>query len=192
MARDSEETRRRIFDAATAEFTAHGEAGARVDRIAAAARANKQLIYAYFGNKRELFDAVVSEHVARVIHEVPFDPSDLPAWAGRLHAFFVAHPEVAQLGAWHTLEPKETQHRIPIIERAIRERTRLIKEAQAEGTVSARLPPAELLAIVNAIAGTWNTGPPERSPRKGVGAAELARRRGAVVEAVRSLVEPGD
>ena len=56
MARDSEATRRRIFEAAFEEFARHGIAGARIDRIAAAACANKQLIYAYFGSKQALFD----------------------------------------------------------------------------------------------------------------------------------------
>lgn len=190
MARSAEQTRQRIFDAATAEFTAHGVAGGRVDRIAARAKANKQLIYAYFGSKQELFEAVVSKQVARFIQEVPFDPYDMPGWAGAAFDFFASHPEVPQLGSWHALEPAERQHRIPIIEKAIRERNRLIGYAQAEGKVSPRLPPAELLAVVNAIVGTWNTGPPERSPRGGAGRAELARRRAAAVEAVRVLVEP--
>jgi AcrR family transcriptional regulator len=190
MARDAEETKRRIFDAATVEFATRGVAGARVDRIAAAARANKQLIYAYFGNKRELFEAVVSEHITKLISEVPFDAYDMPEWAGRTYEFVNAHPEVSQLSVWHSLEPKEAQHRIPVIERAIRDRTRQIRRAQDDGKVSKRLPAAELLAIANAVAGAWNTGPPERSPKRGVSAAELARRRGAVVEAVRLLVRP--
>jgi AcrR family transcriptional regulator len=59
-ARDSAATKERLLEAATAEFAAHGIAGARVDRIAAAARANKQLIYAYFGSKEQLFDAVLA------------------------------------------------------------------------------------------------------------------------------------
>jgi AcrR family transcriptional regulator len=190
VARSAEQTRQRIFDAATAEFTAHGVAGARVDRIAAHARANKQLIYAYFGSKRALFEAVVTEHVARFIHDVPFDASDLPAWAGRLFDFHVEHPHVHQLGAWHALEPDESKHRIPIIEQAIKERIRELKRAQADGKVSSALPPAELLAVANGIARAWIAAPPERDPRRGVGRAELARRRAAVVEAVRRVVEP--
>ena len=39
--RDAEATKARILEAATAEFAAHGIAGARVDRIAASAGANK-------------------------------------------------------------------------------------------------------------------------------------------------------
>ena len=60
--RDAEATKARLLAAATAEFAAYGVAGARVDRIAGAAQANKQLIYAYFGSKDDLFDAVLATH----------------------------------------------------------------------------------------------------------------------------------
>jgi AcrR family transcriptional regulator len=190
MARDSQDTKRRIFEAATAEFTAHGIAGARVDRIAAAAGANKQLLYAYFGNKRELFEAVVADHVTRFMETVPFDASDLPCWAGDVFDFFVVHPEVWQLGAWHSLEPGESEHRIPIIEGAIAARTREIRRAQKAGLVEKQIAPAELLALVNAIARAWAVTPPERNPRRGLDARSVKRRRDAVVEATRRLVTP--
>ena len=54
---DSQDTRRRLLEAAITEFSAYGIAGARVDRIASAAKANKQAIYAYFGSKDALFAA---------------------------------------------------------------------------------------------------------------------------------------
>ena len=190
MARDSQDTRRRIFEAATAEFTAHGIAGARVDRIAAAAGANKQLLYAYFGNKRKLFEAVVAYHVTRFMESVPVDATDLPCWAGEVFDFFVAHPEVWQLGAWHSLEPGESEHRIPIIEGAIAVRTREIRRAQKAGLVENDIAPAELLALVNAIARAWAVTPPERNPRRGLDARSVKRRRAAVVEATRRLVTP--
>ncbi len=50
-----------ILASATAEFAAHGYHGARIERIAAAAGANKQLIFHYFGSKDGLYDAVVAE-----------------------------------------------------------------------------------------------------------------------------------
>ncbi|MDQ3898701.1 MAG: TetR/AcrR family transcriptional regulator [Actinomycetota bacterium] len=49
----------RILDAAIEEFVEHGLAGARVDRIAERAGANKQLLYRHFGSKDGLFDAAV-------------------------------------------------------------------------------------------------------------------------------------
>jgi AcrR family transcriptional regulator len=52
-------TRQRILDAAVTEFAAHGLDGARIDRVAARAKANKRLIYAYVGNKQALWLAAL-------------------------------------------------------------------------------------------------------------------------------------
>jgi AcrR family transcriptional regulator len=57
--RNPEATKERIFAAAARIFAKSGFDGARVDRIAAAARINKQLIYHYFGSKDALFTAVL-------------------------------------------------------------------------------------------------------------------------------------
>jgi AcrR family transcriptional regulator len=60
-ARDAEATRQAILTAATAEFSRKGLGGARVDAIAARARANKRMIYHYFGSKEKLFTAVLED-----------------------------------------------------------------------------------------------------------------------------------
>ncbi|HEV3011213.1 MAG TPA: helix-turn-helix domain-containing protein, partial [Burkholderiales bacterium] len=49
--RDPGRTRARILEAATGEFARYGLGGARVDRIAARAKANKRMLYYYFGDK---------------------------------------------------------------------------------------------------------------------------------------------
>jgi len=190
MPRDAELTKQRIFDAATAEFAGHGVAGARIDRIAAAASANKQLIYAYFGSKRELFEEVVSEHVRRFHDQVPFDPEQLPEYAAAAFDYFTEHPEAMHLGSWHSLEPGETNHRIPVIERAIRTRSRLVSRAQAAGAVDRSIAPVDLLALLTAIASAWAMATPERNPRTGASTRIQARRRAAVVELARRLVDP--
>lgn len=59
--RDADATRARILDAAKGEFARLGLGGARVDEIADKARANKRMIYHYFGSKEELFTAVLEE-----------------------------------------------------------------------------------------------------------------------------------
>lgn len=64
--RDPEKTRQRILKAATAEFARHGLGGARVDRIAARAGANKRMLYYYFGNKEALFRAVLEASYSRI------------------------------------------------------------------------------------------------------------------------------
>src|SRR5207244_277706 len=65
-ARDADRTRAAILDAATTEFARHGLGGARVDRISAAAGANKRMLYYYFGDKEGLFLAVLEAAYARI------------------------------------------------------------------------------------------------------------------------------
>jgi len=60
-ARDADATRKRILKAAKREFSRLGLGGARVDDIAARAKANKRMIYHYFGGKEDLFTAVLEE-----------------------------------------------------------------------------------------------------------------------------------
>jgi TetR/AcrR family transcriptional regulator len=48
-----------IFEAARVEFADNGYSGARIERIAASAGANKQLIFHYFGSKDGLYATVV-------------------------------------------------------------------------------------------------------------------------------------
>jgi AcrR family transcriptional regulator len=57
--RAPEETRRQILDAAVAEFSEKGLAGARVDNIAARTRTTKRMIYYYFASKENLYAAVL-------------------------------------------------------------------------------------------------------------------------------------
>lgn len=55
----SEETKKRILDAAEWEFAEKGFHGARVDEIAQRADVNKRMLYAYFGNKEELYEIIL-------------------------------------------------------------------------------------------------------------------------------------
>ena len=102
--RDPERTRARILHAATREFARHGLGGARVDRIAASAGANKRMLYYYFGDKDALFQAVL-EHsyesirtAEQALNLLDVDPVEGVA---RLVAFtwryYIAHPEFLTL-----------------------------------------------------------------------------------------------
>jgi AcrR family transcriptional regulator len=188
MARDAEATRCRIFDAAVEEFARYGIAGARVDRIAKAACANKQLIYAYFGGKQDLFDQVATEQVARFHREVHFDADELPRFAGEAFDFFIAHPDIVRLGEWHSLEPADGTRRIPAIEQTIVRQVRAIAEAQAAGRVDASFAAEELLVMILAITRAWTAELPEFRVSPTQERRRRARRRRAVVEATRRLV----
>src|ERR1700689_2735307 len=68
------ETARRILAAAENHFAAEGLAGARTDEIAAAAHANKAMLYYYFGDKRRLHRAVM-ENLFRQLRNAAFAPA---------------------------------------------------------------------------------------------------------------------
>lgn len=107
MAWDVERTKTLLLEAATAEFSAFGLAGARVDRIAAAAGVNKERIYQYFGKKDELFDAVLASELQRVMRDVPIrgsGPGAMGDYAARLFDHHRADPVFARLMFWEGLE----------------------------------------------------------------------------------------
>ena len=90
LTRDPERTRARILDAAKSEFAAHGLGGARVDRIASNAGANKRMLYYYFGNKDDLFAAVLEgayAHIREAEKALRLTEVDPPEAIRRLIAF---------------------------------------------------------------------------------------------------------
>jgi AcrR family transcriptional regulator len=59
-------TRGRILGAAVEEFARYGLGGARVDRIARRAAANKRMLYYYFGDKDGLFLAALEDRYEHI------------------------------------------------------------------------------------------------------------------------------
>ncbi len=104
LTRDPERTRAAILRAATAEITAKGLTGARVDAIAERAGVNKRMLYHYFGDKQGLYLAVL-EHTYAAIRaaEIGLKLDELDPVAGmrRLVLFtwqyFIDHPEFLSL-----------------------------------------------------------------------------------------------
>ncbi|MFD4959351.1 TetR/AcrR family transcriptional regulator [Microbacterium sp. NPDC058389] len=107
MAWDTERTKQLLLDAATAEFSEHGLAGARVDRIAAAAGVNKERIYQYFGKKDELFATVLAEVLREsmdAVAPVGSGPEAAGDYAGRLFDHHLADGVIPRLIFWEGLE----------------------------------------------------------------------------------------
>jgi AcrR family transcriptional regulator len=102
--RDAAATRQEILAAATVEFSRKGLGGARVDAIALRARANKRMIYHYFGSKEKLFTAVLEEaygHIRAAELELPLAELEPEEALERLVRFtwnyYLAHPEFISL-----------------------------------------------------------------------------------------------
>ena len=102
--RDPARNQERILGAATDEFARHGLGGARVDRIAARAGANKRMLYYYYGNKEALFLAVLESryaHIRRAEQGLRLGDLDPAEGVRRLIAFtwnyYLKHPEFLTL-----------------------------------------------------------------------------------------------
>ena len=182
MARDAEDTKRRLLEAAAKEFAERGIAGARVDRIAAAAAANKALIYSYFGNKEELFDAVFNALVVDTVEDVPIDPADLPGYAGRLFDRTQQQPYAWRLALWHALERGSATMPAAVVA-ANKQKVAAVAEAQHAGRITDRFPAGELMALVTGLS---ILGAPELALAP---SASPATRRRTIVESVRILTE---
>jgi AcrR family transcriptional regulator len=187
--RDSTATKERLLKAATEEFAAHGIAGARVDRIASLAQANKQLIYAYFGSKDELFDAALTASCTALMDSVPFDAEDIPGYVGRLFDYVVGHPEVFRLVTWAGLERPNAVAQFEADSYGAK--LRAIEDAQRGGRLDASLAPGDLLALVIGLAGSWfSTSEAVRrfDSKDPWSPTRLAQFRDAAVEATRRII----
>lgn len=102
--RDPEGMRLRILEAAKKEFATRGFAGARVDRIAAEAGANKRMLYYHVGKKDTLYLAVLEDAYAQIRAEertLDLEHLDPPEAIESLITFtwnyFIRNPEFLQL-----------------------------------------------------------------------------------------------
>jgi AcrR family transcriptional regulator len=195
MAWDTEGTRRRLKEAAAAEFAERGPDGTTMARIAERAGINKERLYKYFGDKRALFETVLSDELDKLAAEVarPDNPfEDIGEFAGRTFDYYTAHPELARLLQWEGLaggpaadEINRTAH--------YQRKVQAIAAAQRDGLLDDDLDPAHLVFLLIALAAWWFAVP--QLARMVTGAdpddpAERARRRAGVVRAARRLAAP--
>ena len=101
----------RILEAAKKEFAAHGLAGARVDRIAAQADANKRMLYYHVGNKEDLYLAVLEAAYEQIrVEERSLDlehldpPDAIERLIGFTWNYFLRNPEFLALLNTENLE----------------------------------------------------------------------------------------
>lgn len=185
MAHDPARTREALLAAAIAEFSEHGYAGARIERISRLAGVNRERLYSYFGDKRSLFEAVLADQLASALDVTPVRGSGAEAVAEFAGAYFdacLAVGDLPRLVAWEGLELRQ-----PI--RFDDRRGRACRKVQElRAAVPGR--PVEyaedlLLTIVTLCHG-WVTSPNLALVIAGDESAH-ARRRAAIVAAARAL-----
>lgn len=184
----ADSTRDRIVSAAKAEFSQHGIAGARIDRIAKAAKTSKERVYAYFSSKVALYRFVSAQELAAVTEATRMDPTDLPGYAGRLHDYFTQHPERFRLMSWGQLEldagdclPRDA------FRETVGHKVEQLREAQEAGHLDTHWDPVDVLTFVHQISTAWASQPDLLPPRDEGRATFLTARRAAIVTAVERL-----
>jgi AcrR family transcriptional regulator len=187
--RSAAASKERILEAALAEFSAHGIAGARVDRIAQAAHCNKNLIYIYFEDKETLFTTVLQKHLARIHDEQPFTPDDLPGYAAKVFNWSLANPDLMRLLAWSALEqpPKGQAER----GEALNAKVAALAAAQNAGRLGTAFPPDFLLIAVMSLATTWSVASLFGRSVNSKARERPAALRESLIEAVRLLASAG-
>ena len=196
MAWDVETTKRRLLEAATAEFAERGPDGTTMSRIAERAGINKERLYTYFGDKRALWERVLSTELDRLATAVGLSGAgldDVGEFAGATYDDHAEHPRLARLLQWEGL----TRAPAADAERRsahYREKVERFAAAQRHGELASGLDPAHLVFALIALAAWWQTVPQLADMITGATAddpAERARRREFVVEAARRLAAGG-
>ena len=195
MAWDTEGTRRRLKEAATAEFAEHGPDGTTMARIAERAGINKERLYKYFGDKQALFETVLTDELDKLATSVAPVPDGLEGigeFAGRTFDYHAAHPELVRLLLWEGLsggppadEVNRTAH--------YQHKAQAYAAAQRAGLLDDDLDPDHLVFLIIALAAWWISAPQLARMLTGAGdsdPAEHARRRASVVRAAERLARP--
>jgi AcrR family transcriptional regulator len=120
--RNSAKTKASILSAARVEFADRGFEGARVDAIADRAEANKRLLYHYFGNKEDLYRAVLLDayqEIRKGERALSLDQYDPAQAMDRLVRFtfrhFLANPWFPQLLTTENLQNARYLRQVPDI-----------------------------------------------------------------------------
>jgi AcrR family transcriptional regulator len=160
--RTAEQSREQILRAATAEFAAHGLAGARISRIVKKAGSNPRMIYEHFGSKSALYVATLEGTLSKLrTEELTLDVDHLDPLEGLLKLFdfmnghFERHGDLVSLlrtenGTKARYMKKSSRiHEMSSPVLAMTER--LLSRGVAEGKLAADIDPLRLYVMIAAL-----------------------------------------
>ncbi|CDQ47234.1 TetR family transcriptional regulator [Mycolicibacterium neoaurum] len=186
--RRTTELRDDILNAARTEFARYGLAGARIDRIAGAAHASKERLYAHFGNKEALFREVFVTDGVEFFRSVTLRPEDVAEFVGGVYDLACRRPEHLRMITWARLEGLDLSapefEEEPPTEAALA----AIDAAQTDGHIDPSWRPEDLLVMLFSVGLAWAHLPHPDAVTQG--AEETARRRDVAIEAARRLIAP--
>ena len=178
MAWDTDATREKILDAAIAEFSERGFAGARIHQISQNSGCNRERIYFYFGGKAELFETALTHQLATALDDLPVvgsGPVAIADFAGRYFDFSRSRPGLARLTFWEGLE----------LGRPVGAETRVLRAAKKVSEIQTALPTVseaaaeDLLLTIVTLCHAWVSSPNVHLVITGTPDGE--RRRGSIM-----------
>lgn len=162
--------RERILSAAAAEFARHGFAGARVERIAATAGVNKQLLFHYFGSKAGLHRAALSSLLDHSITTIPASRAPverLRELTASLSALIASHPSLLTLVASKAGNPDGAAMASDWLSRGKQAVRQILQDGQRAGYLRDDVEvDAVAEVIMGATLGMTTAGDPETAGRR--------------------------
>lgn len=160
--RNADHTRERILQAATAQFSAKGYSGARVDAICRMAKANPRMLYHHFGDKDGLYVAVLEvvlgdlrreELRLEVDHVEPLE--GMMQLFDFIHGHFGEHPELIHLLSGENLLRARFLRRsvdTPVVASPLIDLVeRLLRRGERQGVIRKGIEPLHLYVMMVAL-----------------------------------------
>ncbi len=164
-------------------------------KIAARAGINKERLYNYFGDKRQLFETVLIAELEKLAISLGANApglDDIGEYAGCIFDYHAEHPQLVRLLLWESLaegaavnEAARTAH--------YRRTVAMFAEAQRDGTLNDDLNPAKLVFLLIGLAAWWFAVPQLArmvTGSDGSESMERSLRRASVVSAAQHLASP--
>ena len=164
-------------------------------RIAALAGINKERLYNYFGDKRQLFETVLIEELEKLAVSLGMNApglDDIGEYTGCIFDYHAENPHLVRLLLWEGLSDG------PAVNEGVRtahyQRTVVVfGDAQRNGILNDDLDPAKLVFLLIGLAAWWFAVP--QLSRMVTGSdgnvpTERSRRRACVVSAAKHLASP--
>ncbi len=149
-------------------------------------------MYAYFGNKSALFEAVFSVALDSIVNTVPIDGKDLPGYAVRLYDEYLQTPELVRLATWARLERRSTGHLTADADDLDAEKLLAIEEGQRSGHIDPWFEPFDVLTTVIAMSMTWSPASATFTATRDEDADDHERRREVLRRIVGRAFAPAD
>ncbi len=160
--RDPDRTRADILDVATAEFADKGYAGARVDEIAAKTSTTKRMLYYYFGNKEQLYIAVLERAytgirtIEQELDVERLDPADaIRQLAGLTFDHHESHPDFVRLVSIENIHHAEHIARSSVLSGlanpALDVLARILARGRAAGVFRDDVDPLDVHMVISAF-----------------------------------------